>query len=265
MKCPHCGAEITADDIFCGDCGVRLIPPNRPEDIHLAQTMIAEAPQLIVIAGSSRIEKCILKGRTTIGRDTDNEIMLRDLKVSRHHAVIETSQQGWIIDDQNSANGTYINGTRIGHPQLLRHGDEIAMGGIRMIFSHSVEMPGPAVGPPPLTPLAPVQETSGARKAAPFWLWILAALVVIGLGAALGLGGWWVLRNRQISPLPVMTPLHLSEPTPTPKATTPASQIETDANPAWRLFVHHPASFCPLATTAQTLTIIPFLEFIKIL
>ncbi len=236
MRCPNCDAEVTTDEIFCGECGVRLIPQNQPENMRLARTMIAEAPHLIVIAGAGRGETFTLKGRTTIGRDTDNEIMLRDLKVSRHHTIIETSQQGWIITDQNSANGTYLNDVRLGPPQLLRHGDEIAMGEVRMIFSHPTAVAPPS--PPPQALVSPAPPA--ARKASPLWLWILVTLVVTGLGAALGLGGWWILRNRPDSPPPAMTPLHLGEPTPTPKATTTALPLETDTDTAWRVSIQHP-------------------------
>ncbi len=49
----------------------------------------------------------------TIGRGLDNDIDLTDERVSRHHAVIWAENGGWHIRDLESANGTYINHTRV--------------------------------------------------------------------------------------------------------------------------------------------------------
>lgn len=48
-----------------------------------------------------------------IGRATDNHVVLDDLLVSRHHAVLRRSGNQWELVDNNSANGTYVNGNRI--------------------------------------------------------------------------------------------------------------------------------------------------------
>jgi ABC-type multidrug transport system ATPase subunit len=48
-----------------------------------------------------------------IGRATDNNVVLDDLLVSRHHAVLRRSGNQWELVDSNSANGTYVNGNRI--------------------------------------------------------------------------------------------------------------------------------------------------------
>ncbi|BBY25138.1 ABC transporter ATP-binding protein [Mycobacterium stomatepiae] len=50
-----------------------------------------------------------------IGRGTDNDVVLDDLLVSRHHAVLRRSGNQWELFDSNSANGTYVNGNRIAH------------------------------------------------------------------------------------------------------------------------------------------------------
>ncbi|OBK21173.1 ABC transporter ATP-binding protein [Mycobacterium asiaticum] len=49
----------------------------------------------------------------SIGRAPDNTVVLHDLLVSRRHALLRRSGTGWELVDNHSANGTYVNGTRI--------------------------------------------------------------------------------------------------------------------------------------------------------
>ncbi len=49
----------------------------------------------------------------TIGRAGDNNVVLDDLLVSRRHAMLRRSGDVWELVDNNSANGTYVNGNRI--------------------------------------------------------------------------------------------------------------------------------------------------------
>lgn len=49
----------------------------------------------------------------TIGRAPENNVVLSDLLVSRHHAILRRSGGQWELVDANSANGTYVNGNRI--------------------------------------------------------------------------------------------------------------------------------------------------------
>jgi len=49
----------------------------------------------------------------TIGRDPGNDIVLRDAKVSRHHARIIYERGFYVLHDLSSSNGTFINGKRI--------------------------------------------------------------------------------------------------------------------------------------------------------
>jgi len=49
----------------------------------------------------------------TVGRDPGNDIILRDPKVSRHHAEIVFERGFFVLHDLASANGTYVNGKRV--------------------------------------------------------------------------------------------------------------------------------------------------------
>jgi len=63
-----------------------------------------------------------------LGRTTDNDILINDAKASRYHAVIEWTGGGFLLRDNNSANGTYVNGQRLGaEPHVLVHGDRIGI------------------------------------------------------------------------------------------------------------------------------------------
>ena len=69
-----------------------------------------------------------------IGRAPDNEIVLGHESVSRHHAEIVRSAEGWTISDLGSKNGIKINTYRT-RQQDLRDGDRIEIGHIHLLVS----------------------------------------------------------------------------------------------------------------------------------
>jgi hypothetical protein len=68
-----------------------------------------------------------LPGRAVIGRDPSCDIVLSDSRCSRHHAVIEETTDGLVIQDMGSANGVYVNGRRLERSRL-RPGDTVRLG-----------------------------------------------------------------------------------------------------------------------------------------
>ncbi|SFD21917.1 FHA domain-containing protein [Clostridium uliginosum] len=64
----------------------------------------------------------------TIGRKEDNSIILSDQHVSGNHAKVAVRNAGLVIEDLNSTNGTYVNGTRIRGRLKLSNKDEIRIG-----------------------------------------------------------------------------------------------------------------------------------------
>jgi pSer/pThr/pTyr-binding forkhead associated (FHA) protein len=73
----------------------------------------------------------------TVGRDPGNDIILRDPKVSRHHAEIVFERGFFVLHDLASANGTYVNGKRI-RVAPLTHGAKLRMGNSYGRFSEEL-------------------------------------------------------------------------------------------------------------------------------
>jgi hypothetical protein len=72
-----------------------------------------------------------------IGRDSANTIVLaNDSNVSRRHATLQWTEGQYILIDNGSSNGTFVNGVRIPAqtPQPLRSGDEVQIGRTRFRF-----------------------------------------------------------------------------------------------------------------------------------
>lgn len=63
----------------------------------------------------------------SLGRARSNSIVLDDMLVSRHHARISADDQGLIIEDLGSRNGTFVNGRRV-QTTRLHEGDRIGIG-----------------------------------------------------------------------------------------------------------------------------------------
>jgi adenylate cyclase len=70
-----------------------------------------------------------------IGREEGNDIVLRDARVSRRHAMLYRMQDGsFYLVDEGSANGSCVNAVRIGLPTRLNDGDQISIGAMNMQF-----------------------------------------------------------------------------------------------------------------------------------
>lgn len=72
----------------------------------------------------------------TIGRDVDNDIVLQEPEVSRHHMRLVLTQDGYTIEDLNTMNGTHLNKRQLTQQRNLRSSDLITVGtGVRMWYT----------------------------------------------------------------------------------------------------------------------------------
>lgn len=101
-------------------------------------SLSGEAAVLLVKSGFYEGLEVPLEGvRTVIGRGRGADIVLAEPTISREHAVVGRSPEGWYVEDLGSTNGSYANGGRI-ERHLLKPGDEIVLG--RLVIE--VTLPG---------------------------------------------------------------------------------------------------------------------------
>ena len=72
----------------------------------------------------------------SIGRGLENSIVVEDSRVSRQHAMLNQSSGHWTIRDENSTNGTFVNGRMVSQ-HALKHGDRVSLGGLELTFLQS--------------------------------------------------------------------------------------------------------------------------------
>jgi len=150
--CNHCGHRNPPDSHFCSSCGSPLDvsgdrtitltavdplqdAPGSSDDIvvPLGDLPVGTAV-LVVRSGPQAGDRFVLTTQTTrLGRHPDSEIMLDDITVSRRHATIERTPEGYVVTDVGSLNGTYVNQERV-ERALLRHGDELQVGKFRLVL-----------------------------------------------------------------------------------------------------------------------------------
>lgn len=94
--------------------------------------------KLLVIKGNDRGKQfeLLVDDLTSIGRDPKNAIQLNDGEVSRVHALIKLTENGFVIADKNSTNGTFVNKRRV-RQHVLASRDLIRVGQTTMVFDSS--------------------------------------------------------------------------------------------------------------------------------
>ncbi len=89
---------------------------------------------LVVAAGPPEIVgvRVPLTAEVTIGRAAESDLTIADDFVSTHHARIEPSARGPMLEDLDSTNGTIVNGKMVGFPIGLRGGDLVEIGTVKL-------------------------------------------------------------------------------------------------------------------------------------
>ena len=102
-----------------------------------------EAIKLVLATGPSRGKAVVVAGKlTTIGRRPNNDIVLAGRGVSNRHAEIRRGPDGFVLVDEGSRNGTFLNG-RLVLRAPIRPGDEIQIGRTTIrVFAGDAETTG---------------------------------------------------------------------------------------------------------------------------
>ena len=150
--CTKCGHRNALRAKFCSSCGAVLETDSGEEttitfapvdatgeildeDLALALGEMPEATAMVVVKrGPNAGSKFVLEGEVTrAGRHPDSDIFLDDITVSRRHAEIVRTGDGYAVRDAGSLNGTYLTRERIDDAPLA-NGDELQIGKFRLVF-----------------------------------------------------------------------------------------------------------------------------------
>ena len=117
---------------------LRGVKPSMRVESGPSQAYVAPPPAesgggAVLIDSTGRSFPIQTARETKIGRATDNDIVLGDASVSRHHAAIEARNGGFHMRDLGSQNGTFVRGERVNEAPL-RNGDPVRVGDASFTF-----------------------------------------------------------------------------------------------------------------------------------
>jgi hypothetical protein len=134
---------------------------------------MVENPQLLLIKGPEVGKTFSLDEPTLVlGRHPRSPIVIDHPEVSRRHARLRREEEGWVIEDLNSLNGTFVNGQRLTTPHKLSPGDRVGLSeAVTLTFGQELasqaSIPSEeGLGPVPATE-SPSRHPSPARS--PTW------------------------------------------------------------------------------------------------
>ncbi len=113
---------------------------SQPEDaLELATPQPGISPRLIIsLPGSAETYDFILeREETTIGRAGSDDVLFdQDESTSRHHALLKHEDDHYVLYDQRSANGVFVNGQKLADDTgyILADGDQISIGIYELVF-----------------------------------------------------------------------------------------------------------------------------------
>ena len=150
--CNQCGHRNPPESNFCSSCGSTLDlmddrtitltavdplqdAPGPEDDLVIPVGELAKGTGVLIVrAGSQAGARFTLDSDITrLGRHPGSEISLYDITVSRRHAEVQRTDDGYAVADSGSLNGTYVNQERV-ERATLRHGDELQIGKFRLVF-----------------------------------------------------------------------------------------------------------------------------------
>jgi FHA domain-containing protein len=132
---PRHGIQVTAETTSAGPPAdasghTQVFQPPSPGPTSQARTRLL----LATPTGTHVIP--LESTQLTIGRGLNNDIILEDTRVSRHHAQLRYRSRRFWVADLGSTNGTYVNGEPV-EEQAVRDGDVISLGGLELTFKET--------------------------------------------------------------------------------------------------------------------------------
>jgi pSer/pThr/pTyr-binding forkhead associated (FHA) protein len=139
--CPVCRHEVSPQDNACPKCGFKLLgstqafkPINVEDNLNATNKEHGIRGVLRVVRGPQiGVEYNLIYDQMTIGRNPKCDIFLNDMTVSRKHATIYKKDDSYVIEDDQSFNGVWVNNHNVSN-KALKQGDLVQIGKFSFIF-----------------------------------------------------------------------------------------------------------------------------------
>ena len=169
---------------------------------HSDSTIVGPSlvPKLEILRGDGRGTIFTLKFKTRLGRESDNDIILSDPKVSRYHCQVTFEDGKWVLTDLGSANGTLHNGLPVTVPQTLTHGSQITLGDTILAFVDPMDATEKPIDPSATIiggKLPPAKANPAAKSNSAVWLGGIGVLLLLIAAVAVLL---WLRRTPTETP-----------------------------------------------------------------
>ena len=114
-----------------------LLSPEDRAVIAEIQSSKGEKAMILIARGANKGSRFLITAEgATIGRSASSSIFLDDVTVSRTHATISKQGNSFLLKDEGSLNGTYINNISVTEHALVS-GDEFQIGKFHLLFVSS--------------------------------------------------------------------------------------------------------------------------------
>ena len=139
--CPVCNNPVTPEDAACPACGFKLLGSTQrfmPVDLtgeDLAAPAAKPAHGTLRIVRGPQVGTVLELGSSdlSVGRSPECDIFLNDMTVSREHARILSTPEGYRIQDDNSFNGVWVKNENVAEASL-HPGDIVQIGAFCLLF-----------------------------------------------------------------------------------------------------------------------------------
>ena len=121
---PFAGAPVAAQfaAVPMSDAPTGAVDVPRP-------TGVAIAKRLVITSGPKEgLEIELPSEQLAIGRSSESGLVIRDDYTSTHHARLLLWNDGWVVQDLDSTNGTFLDGTRVTLPTLVPLNTPVTIG-----------------------------------------------------------------------------------------------------------------------------------------
>lgn len=112
------------DTITIGGVDYTFIAPHASRDENAAVPVSQEARGTLINLATNYPYQ-IQGGKLTIGRNENCDVVIEDITVSRLHAVVQYTDEGWVVADNDSKAGVGVNGYRVHGSEPIEDGDKI--------------------------------------------------------------------------------------------------------------------------------------------